>query len=86
MVHFVDFITSSNGDFRFSYHYKTSFCVRNHCLLLKRCTWSTLLLNSDYINYCCFKQFVVNVIFIQGFKGPGENGKTALEIPGFLNF
>ena len=51
MVHFVNFITNNNRDCRFSYHFKTSFCVRNHCLVLKRYTWSTLLLYSDYINY-----------------------------------
>ena len=46
---FVDFITwSDNRDCRFSYHFKTSFCVRNHCLILNRNTWSTLLLYSDY--------------------------------------
>ena len=46
MVHFVDFITSCNRDCRFSYHFKTFFCARNHCLVL-----STLLLYSDYIVY-----------------------------------
>ena len=46
---FVDFITwSNNRDCRFSYHFKTSFCVRNHCLILNRYTWSTLLLYSEY--------------------------------------
>ena len=46
---FVDFITwSNNWDCRFSYHFKTSFCVRSHCLILNRYTWSTLLLYSDY--------------------------------------
>ena len=35
MVHFVDFITSSNRDCRFSYQLKTSFCVSKHCLVLK---------------------------------------------------
>ena len=51
IVHFVDFITSNNRDCRFSYHFKTLFCVRNYCLVLKRYTWSILLLYSDYINY-----------------------------------
>ena len=83
MVHFVDFITSNNLDRRFSYHFKTSFCVRNHCLILKRYTWSmyTFALKRLHliIIKCCFKQLVVNVIFILGFKSPGKNGKTALE-------
>ena len=53
MVHFVDFITctSDNQDCRFWYHFKTSFCVRNHCIVLKQ-YWSTLLLYIAYIiNY-----------------------------------
>ena len=50
-MHFVDFIASNNCDCKFSYHIKTSFCVGNHCLVLKRYTWSTLLLYSDDINY-----------------------------------
>ena len=44
-------ITSCNRDCRFSYHFKILFCARNHCLVLKRYTWSTLLLYSDYIVY-----------------------------------
>ena len=35
LVDFVDFITSKNRDCRILYHFKTSFCVRNHCLVLK---------------------------------------------------
>ena len=31
VVHFIDFVTSSNPDFRLSNHFKSSFCVRNHC-------------------------------------------------------
>ena len=58
MVHFVDFITSNKRDCRFSYHFKTSFCVGSHCIVLKLCTWSTLLLYSDYINY--FKNVLNN--------------------------
>ena len=51
MVRFVDFITSSYRNCRFSYQLKTSFCVSKHCLVLKLYTWSTLLLYSKYINY-----------------------------------
>ena len=52
-VNFVDFTTctSDNQDCRFWYHFKTSFCVRNHCIVLKQ-YWSTLLLYIAYIiNY-----------------------------------
>ena len=91
MVHFVDFITSNSRDCRFSYHFKTSFCVRNHCLVLKRCTWSTLLLYRITLTIkCCFKQFIFERYFHSGlqepWKCPGKNGKTSLENPEFLNF
>ena len=50
-------VTVEIEDFRIISKLITSFCVRNHCLVLKR----------------CFKQFIVNVIiFIPGFKSPGK--------------